>query len=139
MSPKTTGKFISLLRKERNMTQKQLADKLNISDKAISRWETGRGYLDIESLLALSTEFSVSINELLCGKRIDTTMEETAEKDIANAYMKIVVKKRSVSILAIGLAVILTFVIAFSALGFSIFYKGVKGSKIVLLQGIILI
>lgn len=41
MDPKKTGEFIALLRKEKNMTQKQLAEKLNVSDKAISRWETG--------------------------------------------------------------------------------------------------
>lgn len=41
MDTKITGEFISLLRKEKNLTQKQLADKLNVSDKAISRWETG--------------------------------------------------------------------------------------------------
>lgn len=41
MDPKTTGAFIASLRKEKNMTQKQLAEKLNVSDKAVSRWETG--------------------------------------------------------------------------------------------------
>ena len=69
MDPKTTGQFISFLRKEKGMTQKQLSEKLNLSDKAISRWETGRGFPDIESLQALSNEFYVSINELLYGKR----------------------------------------------------------------------
>lgn len=46
MDPKTTGVFISKLRKERGLTQKQMADKLNVSDKAVSRWETGKGYPD---------------------------------------------------------------------------------------------
>jgi transcriptional regulator with XRE-family HTH domain len=59
MDAKTTGQFISFLRKEKGMTQKQLSEKLNVSDKAISRWETGRGFPDIESLQALSCEFSV--------------------------------------------------------------------------------
>lgn len=41
MDPKKTGEFIALLRREQGMTQKDLAEKLNVSDKAISRWETG--------------------------------------------------------------------------------------------------
>ena len=41
MDPKKTGEFIALLRKDKGMTQKDLAEKLNVSDKAISRWETG--------------------------------------------------------------------------------------------------
>ena len=44
MNPKTTGAFIAALRKEKNLTQKQLADKRNVSDKAISRWETGASH-----------------------------------------------------------------------------------------------
>lgn len=129
MDPKTTGEFISLLRKEKSMTQKQLAEKLNISDKAISRWETGRGYPDIESLLALSHEFSVSVNELLYGKRIETdAMAQNAEKDIAGAYIKTNEKKRIIRIIAVGLGVLLMILTVFSVLAFSELYKNVMGS-----------
>jgi transcriptional regulator with XRE-family HTH domain len=50
MNPQKTGKFISCLRKENNLTQKGLAYKLGVSDKAVSKWETGRCYPDIEIL-----------------------------------------------------------------------------------------
>ena len=68
MNSEKTGSFIAELRKQKNMTQKELAKKLGVTDKAISRWETGRGYPDIEILPDLADVFSVSINELLNGK-----------------------------------------------------------------------
>ena len=106
MHPKTTGAFIASLRKEKNLTQKQLAEKINVSDKAISRWETGKGYPDIESLMALSKEFSVSVNELLCGRRIDDPeMAQTTEKSIAGAYLEARRKKNNRTILAAVLAI----------------------------------
>lgn len=64
------GQFITLLRKEQGLTQKQLADKIGVTDKAISRWETGKGLPDASSLLALSELFSVTVNELLAGARV---------------------------------------------------------------------
>lgn len=129
MDPKTTGSFISLLRKEKNMTQKQLAEKINVSDKAISRWETGRGYPDIESLEALSNSFSVSINELLYGKRIEAPVTaQSAEKDIAGAYIDTAAKKRHIRNIAICLAVILAFITALFSLTAAIVYEKVMGS-----------
>ena len=65
------GKFLSLLRKEKGLTQMQLAEKLNVTDKAISRWETGKNYPDIEMFESLSNILDVSISELLEGKRIE--------------------------------------------------------------------
>lgn len=69
MNAEKTGGFISLLRKEKGLTQKQLADILGVTDKAISRWETGKNYPDIELLEIISTTFNVTINELLEGKK----------------------------------------------------------------------
>lgn len=68
MNPEKAGAFIAELRKQKNMTQKELAKKLGVTDKAISRWETGRGYPDIEVLPDLAKILSVSINELLVGE-----------------------------------------------------------------------
>ncbi len=86
MTSKDCGKFIADLRKEKELTQKELAEKLNVSDKAISRWETGKGYPDVNSLLALSEFFRVSVNELLAGKRIEEEkLSEIADKNVINA------------------------------------------------------
>lgn len=129
MDPKTTGKFISLLRKEKNLTQKQLAEKINVSDKAISRWETGRGYPDIESLEALSSSFSVSINELLYGKRIEApAAAQNAEKEIAGAYISTAVKKQHIRSITVCLAVILALVTILSSLTIGLVYEKVMGS-----------
>lgn len=83
MNSKDCGKFIFELRKEKALTQKQLAEILNVSDKAISRWETGKGFPDVNSLVALSNFFGVSVNELLAGKRIEEEkFTEVAEKNV---------------------------------------------------------
>ena len=68
MNPQSTGNLISKIRKEINLTQKDLADKLNVTPKAISRWETGRGYPDIEILPDLSKALNITINEILNGE-----------------------------------------------------------------------
>ena len=65
------GKFIAELRKQNNMTQQELADKLNVTDRAVSKWENGRGVPDISLLQALSKVFDVSLNELLAGERLN--------------------------------------------------------------------
>lgn len=63
-----TGKTIKDLREKRKLTQKELADKINVSDKTISKWETGKGLPDIGIVEELSRALSVSIGELLTGE-----------------------------------------------------------------------
>ena len=64
------GQFISECRKSKNMTQAQLAEKLNITDRAISKWETGKGMPDSSIMLELCNELGITVNELLSGERI---------------------------------------------------------------------
>ena len=64
------GKFISQLRKEHHLTQQELADKLEITDKAVSKWENGRCMPDISFLEQLSLVFEVTVKELLNGERV---------------------------------------------------------------------
>lgn len=71
MDAKITGCFIAQLRKELGLTQKELAEKLEVTDKAISRWETGKGLPDTSLLKPLAEIFGVSVGELLSGKRMD--------------------------------------------------------------------
>ncbi len=70
LDQKRTGMFILELRKEKGYTQKQLADRIGVSDKAISRWETGRGLPDTSIMPALCEALSISVNELLSGERL---------------------------------------------------------------------
>ena len=60
-----TGKFIAQLRKEKGLTQKELADSLGISDKAVSKWETENGMPDVSLMQSICEIFDININELL--------------------------------------------------------------------------
>ena len=83
MDVQKTGRFLQELRKEKGITQKELATKINVSDKTISKWENGNGLPDIISLNAISTFFQVSINELLVGERIsEEEYQKKAEETI---------------------------------------------------------
>lgn len=64
------GKFIAQCRKEQNITQAQLAEKLNVTDKAISKWETGKGMPDSSIMLELCQKLHINVNELLSGERL---------------------------------------------------------------------
>ncbi len=72
------GKFISAERKRKGYTQKQLAEKLGISDKTVSKWETGNGFPEVSLLLPLCSELDITVNELLCGERV--SMEDYIKK-----------------------------------------------------------
>ena len=65
------GKFIAQCRKKNNLTQMQLAEKLNITDRAISKWENGKGMPDSSIMLDLCNELGISVNELLSGEVIE--------------------------------------------------------------------
>lgn len=69
MNQEKIGKFITECRKDKNLTQNELANKLGITDKAISKWENGRCMPDISLLKELCLTLGVSINELLSGER----------------------------------------------------------------------
>ena len=72
------GKFIAECRKKNNLTQMKLAEKLNITDRAISKWENGKGMPDSSIMLDLCKELKISVEELLSGEMI--SMENKDEK-----------------------------------------------------------
>ena len=72
------GKFITECRKKKNLTQAQLAENLNITDRAISKWETGKSMPDFDIMLKLCEILEISVNELLCGEMIN--MEQKDEQ-----------------------------------------------------------
>ena len=73
MNQYITGAMIKRLREARNLTQRQLGETIRVSDKAVSKWETGRGYPDISLLEALATALGVSVIELLAGDDVTNT------------------------------------------------------------------
>lgn len=85
------GGFLGELRKQKGLKQKEVAEALQVSDKAVSRWETGRGIPDVDSLQRLSDFYEVSINEILAGRRI----EKNEVEKVADQNLKVAVKKQS--------------------------------------------
>ena len=73
MNQYVTGSTIKRLREEKRMTQLQLAEKLNVSDKAVSKWETSRGYPDISMIEPLASALGVSVIELMSGENVVNT------------------------------------------------------------------
>ena len=70
------GKLILEFRKQNNITQEELAEALFVSRTAVSKWESGRGYPNIDSLKAISKFFSVTIDQLLSGDEVLSLAEE---------------------------------------------------------------
>ena len=112
------GKFIAEERKAKKYTQRELADKLSISDKTISKWERGNGFPEVSLLLPLCNELEITVNELLSGERLQAMdYKKKAEKNMVNLVKeaqeskKKIIMSAMVSVLVIVAAVPL-FVVA---------------------------
>ena len=85
MNQNTIGEFMQITRKEKGMTQKQLAEMINVSDKTISKWENGLSTPDTSILAPLCAALDISVNELITGKRIaPEEYSKNAEANIIN-------------------------------------------------------
>ena len=101
------GRFIAEERKRKEYTQRQLADKLGISDKTVSKWERGNGFPEVSLLLPLCDELGISVNELLAGDRVpDDDYREKAEENMVNLVKEAQESKKKIVLSAItaGLA-----------------------------------
>lgn len=112
-----TGNFLVSLRKEKNITQQQLADILQVSVKAVSKWECGEGYPSLQSLKDLSDFYGVTVDEIINGER-----NKTEAKEPVNTSIQIKEKKplnfpilRSISLGITGLGIMLFFIIIYCA------------------------
>lgn len=103
MANRSMGERISTLRKEKEMTQKELADQLNITDKAVSKWERDLAYPDMGTLPKLAEILGVSIEDLLNYKAVSATGHKDTEK-ITNLILKVIP-------VAMGVAVAVTSVL----------------------------
>ena len=111
-----TGQFIKACRKEKNLTQREIAEKLNISEKTVSKWETGNGLPEVSLMLPLCELLEISVNELLSGERLDEKKYiEKAEQNIMSLIQEKAEAKKKIIIavivafvmLAAGLTIIL--------------------------------
>lgn len=89
MNQEAIGKFISACRKDKGLTQMQLAEKLNITNRAVSKWETGKSVPDASIMLDLCAVLGISVNELLSGERIAVeNYQKRAEENLVELKMK---------------------------------------------------
>lgn len=100
MNKQPMGDLITQLRKAKGMTQKELADKMNVTDKAVSKWERNLSCPDINSLPTLAEILGVSVEELL-----NTTKKEEKANDKIDKIIDLILK---VIPLAMGVAVVVT-------------------------------
>ena len=84
------GKFIAECRKKENLTQMQLAEKLNISDRAVSKWETGKAMPDSSIMLDLCDVLGISVNDLLCG---EVVAMDNYNKELENNLLDMIKQK----------------------------------------------
>ena len=80
MNQEKIGKFIAELRKQKKLTQEQLAEKLGITKNAVSKWERGLGLMDLSLLKPLSEILGVSVTEILNGEKIDEEIDLKSEE-----------------------------------------------------------
>ena len=99
MDTEKMGRFIAERRKDKHMTQKDFARMLNITDKAVSKWERGNGFPEISLLLPLCNELDLSVNELLTGERIsETEYREKAEENMVNLVKEAQESKKKITL-----------------------------------------
>ena len=78
MNQRKTGQFIAELRKEQQLTQQELAERIGVSNKTVSKWECGNGMPDISSIIPLCQVLNITVNELIAGERL--TQENYSQK-----------------------------------------------------------
>ncbi len=89
MNQEKIGKFIAAQRKDKKLTQSQLAEKLGITDRAVSKWETGKSLPDTGIMLELCETLEITVNELLSGEIIEmTNYDKKAEEMLLNMAKK---------------------------------------------------
>ena len=105
MNQEKIGKFILKLRKEKKMTQKELADKLNVTDRAVSHWENGRRLPDVVLYKTICELFDITVNELLSGEKIKK--DEYQNKLEENIINTIDYSTRKINIIRNNLGIVL--------------------------------
>lgn len=106
------GSFVARVRKDKNMTQAELASKIKVTDKAVSRWERGLGFPDINTLEPLAEALGVSVLELMKSEKIETEdiqCEDAAlilKDTIQEASSQRLLNKKQYQMIAIGIAVL---------------------------------
>ena len=115
------GKFIAECRKKNNLTQAQLAEKLNITDRAISKWENGKGMPDSSIMLDLCNELKISVNELLSGEMISMENKNEKQEQLLLDMAKEVEKKNKIIWTSMWVIMGVSFTALFAGISISTF------------------
>ena len=112
MDQEKIGKFILKLRKDKKMTQQELADKLNVTDRAVSHWENGRSIPDVSLFKSICEVFDISVNELITGEKLSKEkLIKQSDENIINTLKDSDKHKRKsksiITILIIGIIILL--------------------------------
>ena len=114
MNQDKIGKFIAEQRKNKNLTQEELAEKLSITKNAVSKWERGLCLMDMSLLKPLSEILEVSINEILAGEKIEEKdIEKKSEENIIKLTELVNLKSMKYGIIGMVLFSIILMIIAF--------------------------
>ncbi len=109
MDQQKIGKFIAKLRKDKKMTQEELANKLGVNSRSVSRWENGKCMPDLSLLVPLSKELGMSVNDLLSGEKNDN-YQEVFENNIVNIVSVVDKDKRryklKITVILLGMVLI---------------------------------
>ena len=112
------GKFISERRKLKNLTQAQLAEKLNITDRAVSKWENGRSLPDSAIMLELCEILEITVNDLLCG---EVVVMEKYNKEMEKNLLEMIKEKEKADKHLLRIEIVIGFVSIGVMLGLCLF------------------
>ena len=85
MNQEKIGKFLKELRKQKGLTQEQIAEKFNVSNRTISRWENGNNMPDLDILIEISDYYEVDLREILNGERKSENMDKEMKETVLRA------------------------------------------------------
>lgn len=132
MEKKTMGSFMAALRKANGLTQQQVADKLNVSNKTVSKWECNEGYPEISMLPVIAELYSVSVDELLRGEKMAKAFDEEKTNVKSTERIKFLIEKAIVkftnnsivSIVLSSVALIMAYIICDIIYNYNVLWFG---------------
>ena len=141
MELRKIGHFIAERRKVKKITQEDLAEMLDISDRAVGKWERGLCFPSVDKISRLCEILEISVNELFCGEKIDMKEEKKTEKvllEIAKAKEQSDKKLLNFEVI-IGVAILLMFIPSIIILSYADMQNALRGALIVILTAFVVV
>ena len=133
------GKFIAECRKKNNLTQMELAEKLNITDRAISKWENGKGMPDSSIMLDLCKELKINVNDLLCGEMVNMENKNEKQEQLLLNMAKEAEEKNKIIWTSMWVIMIISMISLFSSIAIVAFLVPEGIAQIILILGLCVI